>query len=88
MFRNCYKFNAKDSKYTNYGKFLEEKLEKLLEVWAEDLAYEEAPSAGSRKNKRYEEKYKNNSLPKNVTNTRYQIKIVSLKEWTQELQKA
>ena len=53
MFRNCYKFNTKDSKYTAYGKYLEEKLDKLLEVWAEHLAYEEAPSIGLKKiNKR------------------------------------
>ena len=52
MFKNCYKFNVSDSKYTAYGKYLEEKLEKLLEVWAEDLAYEETPTAGPKKTNR------------------------------------
>ncbi len=41
MFRNCYKFHSKDSDYFLNAKALEEYLEKQLEVWLPELAYDQ-----------------------------------------------
>lgn len=41
VFKNCYTFHKKDSDFYKHAKYMEENLEKLLEVWRPDLAYDE-----------------------------------------------
>ena len=40
MFRNCLKFHEKGSEFFTHGKTLEEFLDKFLEQWLPDYAYE------------------------------------------------
>ena len=44
IFKNCFKFHVKDSDYYKYAKFLEDILERELEVWRPDLAYDDSIS--------------------------------------------
>ena len=40
MFRNCLKFHEKGSEFYNHGKSLEESLDRFLEQWLPEFAYE------------------------------------------------
>lgn len=53
MFSNCYLFHEKDTDYYRYAKSLEEFLDRQLEVWIPDLAYDEDIDTGESKKKRY-----------------------------------
>ena len=51
MFRNCLKFHEKGSEFYNHGKCLEETLDRFLEQWLPEFAYESFEGESFKKKK-------------------------------------